>query len=68
MHLVEVSPALTEMQEKTLTGRLLNNHQSNEERQEDATDEKSYSNEVQEVTNYNLSAVRIQTEYMLNQS
>jgi len=72
LHLVEVSPALTEMQEKTLTGRLLNNHQSNEERQEDATDEKSHSSEVQEedmiARNYNLSVVRIQTQYMLNQS
>lgn len=67
-----MSPALTEMQEKTLTGRLLNNHQSNKERQEDATVEKSHSSEVQEedmiARNYNLSVVRIQTEYMLNQS
>lgn len=47
LHLVEVSPTLSEIQEKTLTGRLLNNHQDQEERQEDTTDETLQSSEVQ---------------------
>jgi len=38
---------LSEMQEKTLTGTLLNNHQKHKERQEDVTDKKSQSSEVQ---------------------
>ncbi|KAJ7365287.1 NADH dehydrogenase [ubiquinone] complex I, assembly factor 7 [Desmophyllum pertusum] len=47
LHLVEVSPALSEIQEKMLTGRLLNNQQDQEQRQDDTTDEQSWSNEVQ---------------------
>ena len=42
-----MSPALSEMQEKALTGRLPNNHQDHEERQEKVTDEKSQNTEVQ---------------------
>ncbi|XP_078350721.1 protein arginine methyltransferase NDUFAF7, mitochondrial-like [Oculina patagonica] len=45
LHLVEVSPALSEIQEKTLTGRLPNNHQNQEERQENTTDGTLQSNE-----------------------
>ena len=40
LHLIEVSPALSDIQEKTLTGGLLNNHQ------DDTTDEKFQSSEV----------------------
>ncbi|KAL9954933.1 hypothetical protein ACROYT_G042522 [Oculina patagonica] len=47
LHLVEVSPALSEIQEKTLTGRLPNNHQNQEERQENTTDGTLQSNELQ---------------------
>lgn len=47
LNLVEVSPTLSEMQEKTLTGTLLNNHQKHKERQEEVTDKKSQSSEVQ---------------------
>jgi len=48
--LVEVSPALSEIQEKALTGRSLNNHQNQEERQENVADEKSQNSEVQNTT------------------
>ena len=51
LHLVEVSPALSEMQEKTLTGRTLNNHQDQGNRQKDVTDVKSQSHEVQSIKN-----------------
>lgn len=78
LHLVEVSPALSEMQEKTLTGcRLLDNHQDQEKRQESVTDEKSQSSEVQSkisfvnlkrrVDSLELYHVGIQTGYMLTQ-
>ena len=41
-----MSPALSDMQEKTLTGRSLNNHKKHEETA-DVTDEKSQNSEVQ---------------------
>lgn len=76
LHLVEVSPALSEMQEKTLTGRLLDNHQDQEKRQESVTDGKSQSSEVQNKISLNLKRrvdslelyhVGIQTGHMLTQ-
>ena len=42
-----MSPALSDMKEKTLTGRSLNNHKKHEETVEDVTDEKSQNSEVQ---------------------
>lgn len=76
LHLVEVSPALSEMQEKTLTGRLLDNHQDQEKRQESVTDGKSQSSKVQSKISLNLKRrvdslelyhVGIQTGHMLTQ-
>lgn len=46
LHLIEVSPALTEIQEKTLTGGFANNQKDNHERQsEGATEDKLQQNE-----------------------
>lgn len=41
-----MSPALTEIQEKTLTGGFANNQKDNHERQEGATEDKLQQNEV----------------------
>ena len=46
LHLVEVSPALSEIQERTVTGRLSSVQRSKKESQDTATDDKSQGNEV----------------------
>lgn len=52
LHLVELSPALSEIQEKTLTGQLLNNHQHDKERQNDTTHDRSSDSEDSSVLCY----------------
>ena len=49
LHLVEVSPALSKIQEKTLTGRFLTSHQDGKERQDDTSDKKLPSSEVKSI-------------------
>ena len=46
LHLVEVSPALSEIQERTLTGRLGSVQRCKKESQGGETDDKSQGNEV----------------------
>lgn len=47
LHLVEVSPALSKIQEQTLTGKLLSIQEGKKEGQTDATDDRLQANEVQ---------------------
>ena len=47
LHLVEVSPALSKIQEQTLTGKLLSIQEGKKEGQTDAKDDRLQANEVQ---------------------
>ena len=57
LHLVEVSPALSEIQEKTLTGRVNNTQKGKKERQDGSTEDKSQENEVQNENTFSVECV-----------
>ena len=57
LHLVEVSPALSEIQEKTLTGGVNNTQEGKKERQDGSTQGKSHGNEVQSKNAYSVKCV-----------
>ena len=54
LHLVEVSPALSEIQEKTLTGRIDDTQKGKKERQDGSTEGRSQGKEVQNKNAYSV--------------
>ena len=63
VHLVEVSPALSEIQEKTLTGRVNNTQEDKKERQDGST-QGNEGNEVQSKNAYSVKCVTDRVFFM----